>query len=89
VISVTETAWQTFADLLDPPENPYVSDPIGWATTRLSEFWWSGQREIAEMVVCNRYSAIKASHDVSKSHTVSRLACWWIDVHPPGEAFHS
>jgi hypothetical protein len=21
------------------------------------------------------------------SHTVSRLACWWIDVHPPGEAF--
>jgi hypothetical protein len=39
------------------------------------------------MVVHNRYSAIKASHDVSKSHTVSRLACWWIDVHPPGEAF--
>jgi hypothetical protein len=39
------------------------------------------------MVVRNRYSAIKASHDVSKSHTVSRLACWWIDVHPPGEAF--
>jgi hypothetical protein len=39
------------------------------------------------MVVHNRYSAIKASHDVSKSHTVSRLACWWIDVRPPGEAF--
>jgi hypothetical protein len=53
----------------------------------VSEFWWSGQREIAEMVVHNRYSAIKGSHDVSKSHTVSRLACWWIDVHPPGEAF--
>jgi len=53
----------------------------------LGEFWWSGQREIAGMVVRNRYSAIKASHDVSKSHTVSRLACWWIDVHPPGEAF--
>ena len=34
----------------------------------------------------NRYSAFKASHDVSKSHTISRLALWWIDVHPPGEA---
>jgi hypothetical protein len=22
-------AWQTFADLLDPPENPYVCDPVG------------------------------------------------------------
>jgi hypothetical protein len=87
-LTATPTSpWQTFADLLDPPENPYVHDPVGWATNRLGEFWWSGQREIAEMLVHNRYSAIKASHDVSKSHTVSRLACWWIDVHPPGEAF--
>ena len=85
--STSSLAWQAFADLLDPPENPYVRDPLGWVTSTLGEFWWSGQREIAEMVVNNRYGAIKASHDVSKSHTVSRLACWWIDVHPPGEAF--
>jgi hypothetical protein len=26
------SAWQTFADLLDPPENPYVRDPVGWVT---------------------------------------------------------
>jgi hypothetical protein len=60
-----------------------------WTAQRivLGEFWWSGQREIAEMVVRNRHSAIKASHDVSTPHTVSRLACWWIDAHPPGEAF--
>src|SRR5215218_7234643 len=38
-------------------------------------------------MVENRYSAFKASHDVSKSHTMSRLALWWIDVHPRGEAF--
>jgi hypothetical protein len=73
---ISPSPWAVFADLLDPLENPYLDDPVGWATTRLSEFWWSGQREIAEMVVHNRYSAIKASHDVSKSHTVSRLACW-------------
>jgi hypothetical protein len=63
---------------------------------------------MAQSVVENRYSAFKASHDVSKtadlivgaeaqalttwpsptkSHTMSRLALWWIDIHPPGEAF--
>jgi hypothetical protein len=41
---------------------------------------------MAQSVVDNRYSAFTASHDVSKSHTMSRLALWWIDVHPPGEA---
>jgi hypothetical protein len=80
-------AWQAFADLLDPPENPYVRDPVGWVTNSLGEFWWSGQHRMAQSVVENRYSAFKASHDVSKSHTMSRLALWWIDVHPPGEAF--
>jgi hypothetical protein len=45
------------------------------------------QHRMAQTVVENRYSAFKASHDVSKSHTMSRLALWWIDVHPPGEAF--
>jgi hypothetical protein len=84
---VTSSAWQTFADLLDPPENPYVRDPVGWVTSTLGEFWWSGQHRVAQSVVENRYSAFKASHDVSKSHTMSRLALWWIDVHPPGEAF--
>jgi hypothetical protein len=42
---------------------------------------------MARSVVKDRYSAFKASHDVSKLHTVSRLALWWIDVHPLGEAF--
>ena len=67
--------------------NPYLRDPVGWVTHTLGEFWWSGQHRMAQSVVENRYSAFKASHDVSKSHTMSRLALWWIDVHPPGEAF--
>jgi hypothetical protein len=85
--STSSLAWQAFADLLDPPENPCVRDPVGWVTNSLGEFWWSGQHRMAQSVVENRYSAFKASHDVSKSHTMSRLALWWIDVHPPGEAF--
>jgi hypothetical protein len=87
VTLTNDCAWRTFADLLDPPDNPYVRDPVGWVTSTLGEFWWSGQHRMAQSVVENRYSAFKASHDVSKSHTMSRLALWWIDVHPPGEAF--
>jgi hypothetical protein len=76
-----------FADLLDPPENTYVRDPVGWVRDRLGEFMWSKQREIAESVVVNRYTAIKSAHDTGKSFTMSRLAAWWLDVHPIGEAF--
>jgi hypothetical protein len=54
---------------------------------RLGEFMWSKQREIAESVVVNRYTAIKSAHDTGKSFTMSRLAAWWLDVHPIGEAF--
>jgi hypothetical protein len=86
-MSLAPSPFEVAADLLWPHANQYLEDPAGWAKDRLDEFWWSGQREMAEMVVRNRYSAIKASHDVSKSHTMSHLACWWIDVHPPGEAF--
>jgi hypothetical protein len=71
-MTVAPNPFAIAADLLFPEPSPYVSDPVGWATNRLGEFWWSGQREIAGMVVRNRYSAIKASHYVSKSHTVSR-----------------
>jgi len=70
--------WRTFADLLDPPKNPYVRDPVGWVTSTLGEFWWSGQHRMAQSVIENRYSACNASHDVSKSHTMSRLALWWM-----------
>jgi hypothetical protein len=87
-LTATPTSpWQTFADLLDPPENPYVRDPVGWVSDRLGEFMWSKQREIAESVVVNRSTAIKSAHDTGKSFTMSRLAAWWLDVHPTGEAF--
>jgi hypothetical protein len=59
----------------------------GWVTNTLGEFSWSGQRRMAQSMVENRYSSFKASHDVSKAHTMSTLALWWIQVHPPGEAF--
>ena len=86
-VTLTATTFARAADLIYPPDDPYLRDPVGWATSNLGEFWWSGQHRMAKSVVENRYSAFKASHDVSKSHTMSRLALWWNDVHSPGEAF--
>jgi hypothetical protein len=74
------TAWSVFADLLDPPENPYVGDPVGWVRDRLGEFLWSKQREILEAVVSHRYVAVKSAHDTGKSHGASRAVAWWLDT---------
>jgi hypothetical protein len=64
-----------------------VRDPVGWVASPLGEFWWSGQHRMAQSVVENRHSAFKASHDVSKSPRCQCWRFWWIDVHPPDEAF--
>lgn len=77
----------SLADLLDPPENPYLHDPAGWVHGRLSEFFWSKQVEIAKSVVANRRTAVKSCHGVGKSFSAARFIAWWLDVHPPGEAF--
>lgn len=75
------------ADLLDPPPNPYVNDPVGWLRDKLGEECWSKQREIMESVRDNRRTAVRSSHGVGKTHIASRIAAWWLDSHPPGEAF--
>ena len=77
----------SLADLLDPPENPYLLDPAGWVDNRLGEFFWSKQVEIARSVVANRRTAVKSCHGVGKSFSAARFIAWWLDVHPPGEAF--
>jgi hypothetical protein len=73
-------AWKTLADLLDPPQNRYLDDPVGWVRDRLGEFLWSKQREIIEALVTHRYVAVKSAHDTGKSHTASRAVCWFLDV---------
>lgn len=72
---------------LFPEPNPFIDNPVGWVDSRLGEFLWSTQREIAQSVVDNRYTGVQSCHDSGKSFIASRLACWWLDVHPPGEAF--
>ncbi|KAB2347338.1 hypothetical protein [Actinomadura rudentiformis] len=70
-----------------PETNPYRTDPVGWVRDKLGEHLWSKQAEIASSVVANRYTAVQSCHDAGKSFIASRLTCWWLDVHPPGEAF--
>lgn len=65
----------------------YRNDPVGWVRDRLGEHLWSKQRDIAESVRDNRRTAVKSCHNAGKSHIASRLAAWFIDTHPLGEAF--
>jgi hypothetical protein len=69
-----------------PPESRYAANPVGWVEDRLGEHLWSRQREIAESVRDHRRTAVKSCHNSGKSFLAARLACWWLDTHPPGEA---
>lgn len=61
--------------------------PDLWCEQRLGESVWSMQREVMRAVVRNRLTLVKSCHDVGKSWLSSRVAAWWLDVWPPGEAF--
>lgn len=65
----------------------YRQDPVGWVERRCNEFVWSKQAEVMRSVVTHRRTAVKSCHGVGKSHIASRIAAWWLDVHPPGTAF--
>lgn len=65
----------------------YAHNPVGWVTERLKQIVWSKQREIMLSIRDNRRTAVRSCHGVGKSHTASLIAAWWLDTHPPGEAF--
>ena len=64
-----------------PKPAPYLDDPVGWMTDVLGDHVWTKQREIAESVRDNRYTAVKACHGPGKSFIAARIGCWWINVH--------
>jgi hypothetical protein len=65
----------------------YRTDPVGWVNARLKEHVWSKQTEVMESLIAHRRVAVRSCHGVGKSHLASRVVAWWLDVHPPGEAF--
>lgn len=64
----------------------YITRPTEWAHDKLGDHLWSIQRDIADSVVNNPRTAVKACHGPGKSFLASRIALWWIEAHPPGEA---
>lgn len=81
-----EAAEATIARLF-PAADPFATDPVGWIEQRLGEHLWSKQREIAESVVANRYTAVRSAHSTGKSFLAARLIAWHIGAHPVGDAF--
>lgn len=77
---------QALAEQYDPTPHPYLHDPVGWIESK-GGYMWSKQREVAASLVANRYTAVHSCHGTGKSFDASALACWWLDVHPQGEAF--
>ncbi|MFH9073436.1 hypothetical protein [Streptomyces alboflavus] len=65
----------------------YAHNPVGWVQERLRQIVWSKQREIMLSVRDHRRTAVRSCHGAGKSHTASLVASWWLDTHPPGEAF--
>lgn len=65
----------------------WAFDPVAWATQRLHDTLWSGQRRILETVATNRKTAVATAHSVGKSYDAAIVASWWLDTHKPGEAF--
>lgn len=65
----------------------YARNPVGWVTERLGQTVWSKQSDIMLSIRDNRRTAVRSCHGVGKSHTASLVASWWLDTHPPGEAF--
>lgn len=78
----------SLADALeqDAKAEQWRTDGPGWVRDRLDEFLWSKQREIMDSVRDHRKTAVKACHGPGKSRVASRIAAWWMETHPPGEA---
>jgi len=76
--------WAAAADHFD---HRYRRDPVTWAHDRLDTFLWSKQRAVLESVRDHRYTAVPSCHDVGKSFAAGTIAAWWLENHPPGEAF--
>lgn len=61
----------------------YRLDPARYAQDVLGIRWWSKQVEIAQSVVENRRTAVKAGHSVGKTHGIGGLVQWHYDCFDP------
>lgn len=64
----------------------YRQRPEIWAKDVLGVTLWSKQIEVCHSIVGHHNTMVAAGHSVGKSFLTAVLICWWIDVHPIGEA---
>lgn len=82
----TDNVFGSLAELWDDSKS-FLFRPVQWVEDVAKEYPWGEQREICESVLNNRYTAVPSCHDSGKSFIAARIIAWWIDSHPPGEAF--
>lgn len=70
----------------DAKQESYRLDPAGWAYDVLGVHAWSKQSEVLESLRDHPRTAVASCHGAGKSLSASVAACWWIAVHPPGDA---
>jgi hypothetical protein len=85
LMAATDQELRAFAEALSQERDQ--ADPVGWMSARLGVTAWSKEGDIALSVRDHRHTAVPACHDSGKSWIAARLAGWWIDTHPLGEAF--
>ena len=64
----------------------YKKRPDLWARDILGVTLWSRQVEVCFSIVNHHDTMVAACHASGKSFLTAVLICWWIDVHPIGEA---
>lgn len=84
---VTSVFDEAIADLRKSSKKAaYKTDPVLWAKEVLGIHLWSKQREVAYSMLANKRTAVKSCHNAGKSKLAAILACWWVAVHPIGQA---
>lgn len=61
----------------------YARDFDAWLADTLDERMWGKQREVAESVINNTYTAVKSANGTGKSHVASRLVAHFVATHEP------
>lgn len=65
----------------------YRHDPAAWALDKLGIHIWYKQAELFDSIINCKNTSVRAGHGVGKSFSAALLTCWWVDVHPLGDAF--
>ncbi|MFI5223397.1 MAG: hypothetical protein ACHQX3_03990, partial [Nitrospirales bacterium] len=86
-IPLKEAAAELAAIEAELARRQQLKDPVVWASEKLGDVLWSGQRKILESVRDHRKTAAATCHEIGKSYGAGLLAAWWIDTHAPGDAY--